>query len=166
MVSLSCLRCKCIPCRNCMGGAQKASILVVIDTILLLSYKLVLRDLQLGKGSYWLSIHCMSCISHSLKTCCWLNASIFSLAFKNNNSDRTFPPFSLFYTEYFTFRDKNKWEWVRCLKVLNQFHTSLKNLNRWKNLNHNKHMTYRVISRVFVGEKLPSPRRNFYHYSI
>ena len=35
-----------------MGGAQKASILVVIDTLLLLSYKLVLRDLQLGKGSY------------------------------------------------------------------------------------------------------------------
>ena len=35
-----------------MRGAQKASILVVIDTLLLLSHKLVLRDLQLGKGSY------------------------------------------------------------------------------------------------------------------
>ena len=35
-----------------MRGAQKASILVVIDTILLLSYKLVPRDVQLGKESY------------------------------------------------------------------------------------------------------------------
>ena len=91
----------------------------------MLSYKLVPRDLQLGKGSYWLSIHCMSCISYSLKTCCWVNTSIFSLACKNNNSDRTPSDFklqpSLFYTVYFTYRDKNKWEWVRCLKILNQF---------------------------------------------
>ena len=42
----------CIPCRNCMRGTEKASILIAIDTILLLSYKLVPRDLQLGKGSY------------------------------------------------------------------------------------------------------------------
>ena len=154
-----------------MRGAQKASILIVIDTLLLLSYKLVPRDLQLGKGSYWLSIYCMSCISYSLKTCRWVNALIFSLACKNNNSDRTPSDFklqpSLFYTEYFTFRDTNKWEWVVCLKILNQFHTSLKNSNRRKKKkNHNKRMEYRVISRVIVGEKLPSPKRNFYHYSI
>jgi len=107
-----------------MRGAQKASILVVIDKILLISYKLVPRDLHLGKGSYWLSIHCMSCISYSLKTCCWINASIFSLACKNN-SNRTPSDFklqpSLLYTAYFTYRDKTKWEWVRCLKILNQF---------------------------------------------
>ena len=35
-----------------------------------------------------------------------------------------------------------------------------------ENLNHNKRMTYRVLSRVIVGEKLPSPKRNFYHYCI
>ena len=67
----------------------------------------------------------MSCISYSLKTCCWVNTSIFSLACKNNNSDRTPSDFklqpSLFYTAYFTYRGKNKWEWVRCLKILNQF---------------------------------------------
>ena len=67
----------------------------------------------------------MSCISYSLKTCCWVNASIFSLACKNNNSNRTPSDFklqpSLFYTAYFTYRDKNKWEWVRCSKILNQF---------------------------------------------
>ena len=108
-----------------MRGAQKASILVVIDKVLLLSYKLVPRDLHLGKGSYWLSIHCISCISYSLKTCCWVYASIFSLACKNNKSNKTPSDFklqpSLFYTAYFTYRDKNKWEWVRCLKILNQF---------------------------------------------
>ena len=35
-----------------------------------------------------------------------------------------------------------------------------------KKKNHNKRMEYRVITRVIVGEKLPSPKRNFYHYSI
>ena len=134
-----------------MRGTEKASILIVIDTLLLLSYKLVPRDLQLGKGSYWLSIQCMSCISYSLKSCCWVNTSFFSL--KSTNSGRTFPP-TLSSSRV---RDSNKWEWVVCLKILNQFHISLKNSNRRKNLNHNKHMEYRVISRVFVGEKLPFP---------
>ena len=35
-----------------MRGTEKASIVVVIDTILLLSYKLVPRDVQLEKESY------------------------------------------------------------------------------------------------------------------